>query len=69
MILLKKLASVCTSLLPILTKASETTSDGQIYDVLCGQGFHASTTESLFPKTSYSPEAFDSEGKLLFFLS
>ena len=29
------------------------------------QSFHTSTSESFFPKTSYSPEAFDSEGNFL----
>ena len=61
----KKFASLRTSLLATLTKASETASHSQIHDVLCGQGFHTSTTESFFPKTSYSPEAFDIYGKLL----
>ena len=62
---LRKFANLRTSLLATLAKASETTSDSQINDVLCGQSFHTSTSESFFPKTSYSPEAFDSEGNFL----
>ena len=47
----KQFTSLRTSLLATtLTKASETTSHSQIHDVLCGQGFHTSTTESFFPK-------------------
>lgn len=51
--------------MPTLTKASETTSDSQIHDVLCGSSFHTSTTESFFPETTYSSAAFDTDGKLI----
>ena len=61
----KQFACLRTSLLAILTKASEISSDSQVFDVLCGQGFHTSTTESFFPKICYSAEAFDLEGKFL----
>ena len=61
----EKIANLRASLLATLAKASETNSDTQINDVLRGQGFHTFTTESFFPKLTYSAEAFDSEGKLL----
>ena len=61
----KKIPNLRASLLATLAKASETNSDTQINDVLCGQGFHTSTTEFFFPKLTYSAEAFDSERKLL----
>ena len=49
----------------MLSKASETTSESEINDVLCGQGFHTSNTESYFPSTTYNAAAFDENGHLL----
>ena len=62
---IKQFHRLRTSVLAVLSKASETTSESQMHDVLCGQGFHTSTTESYFPSTTYNATAFDADGNLL----
>ena len=62
---IKQFHQLRASVLAVLSKASETTSESQIHDVLCGQGFHTSNTESYFPSTTYNAAAFDEGGRLL----
>ena len=62
---IKKFHQLHASVLAVLSKASETTSESQMYDVLCGQGFHTSNTEPYFSSTTYNAAAFDEDGCLL----
>ena len=62
---IKQFHHLRTSVLAVLSKAAETTSESQIHDILCGQGFHTSRTESYFPETMYNDSAFDKDGKVL----
>ena len=62
---IKQFHRLRSSVLAVLSKASEATSESQIHDVLCGQGFHTSSTESYFPSTTYNAAAFDEDGNLL----
>ena len=49
----------------MLSKPSEAICESQLHDILCGQGFHTSNTESYFPSTTYNAAAFDKDGNLL----
>ena len=62
---IKQFHQLLASVLAVLSKASETTSESQMHEVLCGQGFHTSNTESYFPSTTYNAAAFDEGGRLL----
>ena len=50
---IKQFHQLRASVLAVLSKASETSSESQMHNVLCGQGFHTSNTESYSPSTTY----------------
>ena len=62
---IKQFHRLRVSVLAVLSKASEATCESQLHDILCGQGFHTSNTESYFPSTTYNAAAFDEDGNLL----
>ena len=62
---IKQFYQLRASVLAVLSKASEVTCESQLHDILCGQGFHTSNTESYFPSTTYNAAAFDEDGNLL----
>ena len=49
----------------MLAKASEEATDDEVSDVLCGPSLHTSTSESIFPDTTYKSAAFDEDGNVL----
>ena len=61
---IKQFHQLRASVLAVLSKASETSPESQMHDVLCGQGFHTSNTESYFPSTTNNAAAFDEDGCL-----
>ena len=53
------------AVLAVLAKATETTTDDEVSDILCGQSLHTSTSE-LFPDTTYKSAAFNEDGSTNF---
>ena len=61
----KQFHSLCTKVIAILAKATETSTDNEVSDVLCGPSLHTSNTESYYPDTTYTGAAFDEDGHVL----
>ena len=50
---IKEFHHLCTCVLAVLSKATETASESQIHDILCVEDLHTSSTESYFPEATY----------------
>ena len=62
---IKQFHHLRTAVLAMLVKASEAATDDEVSDVLCGPSLHTSTSESIFPDTTYKSAAFDEDGNVL----